>query len=433
MKIFFHNICIPFFILTFISSVIYGQTNVSGGIYTNTTWTLANSPYVVTDTVIVYPQVTLTIQPGVVVRFDNYKQIEIRQGALIATGSNTDSIIFTSNASSPSPGIYSGIYFNGGGHLTSKFSYCNFQFAEDGIRRCEQYLFYDTLTIKNCSFKNNMNGINSVLGYVTIDSSVFRNNSNYGIYNLYNGYISNCEINFNQFGLYKNYSVLMNHCKIKNNHFGLKNTYSSSISNCIIDSNFIGVDSIAGGSGLHFCEVKYNQYGVLDSANQFEVKNSTIDSNYFVGIQMQRNLWPTIATVTNCLIRYNGTGISDSGSVGQNIITRNIIENNSIGIELGSNNDQINCNRICNNIFYDLKFITTGNADISHNYWCTSDSASTAVNIFDGNDTTNSGLVNFMPLDTVQCYLCNPFDIYIYPTAAIGFSRTCLGRDRGAG
>ena len=45
------------------------QTNVSGGIYANTTWTLANSPYIVTDTVVVFPGVTLTIQPGVTVKF----------------------------------------------------------------------------------------------------------------------------------------------------------------------------------------------------------------------------------------------------------------------------------------------------------------------------------------------------------------------------
>src|SRR5256885_5347022 len=85
------------------------QTNVSGGIYTNTTWTLANSPYIVVDTVVVFPGVTLTIEPGVTVKFANNKKITIRQGTLIAIGTSSDSITFTSNSASPSPGIYSGV------------------------------------------------------------------------------------------------------------------------------------------------------------------------------------------------------------------------------------------------------------------------------------------------------------------------------------
>jgi hypothetical protein len=38
------------------------QTYVSGGIYANTTWTKAASPYVVTDHVVVFPGAKLTIE-----------------------------------------------------------------------------------------------------------------------------------------------------------------------------------------------------------------------------------------------------------------------------------------------------------------------------------------------------------------------------------
>src|ERR1051325_9880122 len=91
----------------------FAQTNVSGGIYSNTTWTLANSPYIVVDTVVVFPGVTLTIQPGVVVKFDSTKYLEVR-GNLVATGTITDSITFTSNTSSPGRGSWSKIYLNNG-------------------------------------------------------------------------------------------------------------------------------------------------------------------------------------------------------------------------------------------------------------------------------------------------------------------------------
>src|SRR5256885_5067751 len=82
------------------------QTNVSGGIFSNTTWTLTNSPYIVVDTVVVFPGVTLTIEPGVTVKFADGMYLEIRQGTFIAAGTATDSITFTSNSASPTMGIY---------------------------------------------------------------------------------------------------------------------------------------------------------------------------------------------------------------------------------------------------------------------------------------------------------------------------------------
>src|SRR6478609_5163556 len=96
------------FIMVFsiLLTVASGQTYVGGGIYTNTTWTLVNSPYVVTDTVVVFPGVTLTIEPGVVVKFDDHINIEIRNATLIAEGNSTDSIIFTSNSLIPTVGIW---------------------------------------------------------------------------------------------------------------------------------------------------------------------------------------------------------------------------------------------------------------------------------------------------------------------------------------
>src|SRR5438477_8961952 len=110
MKKFTKNILTAVILITVISFSVSAQTNVSGGIFANTTWTKANSPYIVVDTVVVFPNDTLTIEPGVTVKFNDNKILQIRQGGLIANGTITDSITFTSNNPTPTPGIYGGIY-----------------------------------------------------------------------------------------------------------------------------------------------------------------------------------------------------------------------------------------------------------------------------------------------------------------------------------
>ena len=86
------------------------ETSVSGTISSNTTWTLANSPYTVTNDITVDSGVTLTIEPGVEVKFDAGKKLEV-EGTLIARGTSSDKITFTSSAASPSAGDWGFIQF----------------------------------------------------------------------------------------------------------------------------------------------------------------------------------------------------------------------------------------------------------------------------------------------------------------------------------
>jgi RHS repeat-associated protein len=71
--------------------------NVSGDITTSTTWTLANSPYVVSGTINIQSPAVLTIQPGVVVKFDAGASLLAKAGAtLTANGTALAPITFTS-------------------------------------------------------------------------------------------------------------------------------------------------------------------------------------------------------------------------------------------------------------------------------------------------------------------------------------------------
>ena len=141
------NILTTIIIISVFSLSVTSQTNVSGGIYTNTTWTKVNSPYIVVDTIVVFPNIVLTIEPGVSVQFVDHKRLEIRQAKLIANGTNVDSISFTSNSATPITGIYPGIYLNGGS-LTSTFNYCNFDYATIGI----YVTVSDSVVVNNSDF-----------------------------------------------------------------------------------------------------------------------------------------------------------------------------------------------------------------------------------------------------------------------------------------
>lgn len=100
-----------------------GPTHVGGTITTNTTWLPANSPYVMDSDVTVNPSVTLTIQPGVVVKAGAPATRLMIHGTLNAQGTSANRIFFTSlkddtlagdtngdgTATTPAPGDWGGV------------------------------------------------------------------------------------------------------------------------------------------------------------------------------------------------------------------------------------------------------------------------------------------------------------------------------------
>ncbi|MBI3502962.1 MAG: PKD domain-containing protein [Bacteroidetes bacterium] len=96
---------------TLIFKIGYSQTNVSGFISSNTTWTLAGSPYIIVGNTLLDSGFTLTIDPGVMVKFNSKKSLQI-SGILRAIGTNTAQITFTSNTITPASGDWDYILFN---------------------------------------------------------------------------------------------------------------------------------------------------------------------------------------------------------------------------------------------------------------------------------------------------------------------------------
>ncbi|MEM2971866.1 MAG: right-handed parallel beta-helix repeat-containing protein [Candidatus Bathyarchaeia archaeon] len=88
---------------------ISSGTPVGGYISENTTWTLEESPYIFIDNVVVAPNITLTIEPGVAINFD-FWALNV-QGTLYARGNQTHRILFQSNETQIGPINSARIYF----------------------------------------------------------------------------------------------------------------------------------------------------------------------------------------------------------------------------------------------------------------------------------------------------------------------------------
>lgn len=139
-----------------------GPTNVSGTISANTTWTLANSPYVMTGNVTVATGVTLTVEPGVIVKGNaTGRQLKVN-GSLAAVGTSSAPITFTSSTDT-GPGQWWGLQFAAGAgvstlaHVVARFG----GISGGGDTNA-------TIEIKG--------------GTVTIEDSVVSQNLNSGIY-----------------------------------------------------------------------------------------------------------------------------------------------------------------------------------------------------------------------------------------------------------
>lgn len=326
------------------------QTYVSGGIYSNATWTLGGSPYIVTGNVAVFPGVSLTINPGVEIRFNDSTNLVIQHGVLNAIGTSADSITFTSNSPNPYMGIWGGIDFRDSAIIN--INYCNFKYSNIAINP----VFYPfALTfIKNSSFNNNnscIEGSSSVNNafFCHIDSCFFTNNGD-------------C--------VYNNYKVTNSKFINNNNGIMLVDVFSNtSIKNCTFCGN---INACLSVDTLIDCSFSQNNIGFNGHFNYFK-------GNVF---------------------RNNDTAIVCNIDFPDSMFNNNIY-NNHIGIILSFYYPPTSVfnNKICHNTLYNFKTIIGQNANFQNNCWCEIDSSAIAAKIYDGYDDFSLGLISFMPFN----------------------------------
>jgi len=351
-------------------SATSASTNVSGRISTNTTWTLANSPYIVVDDVVVEMNISLTIEPGVVVKFIDGTNLII-DGALIAQGNSTHKITFTSNSITLRPGNWGTIQFRD----TSIDEACIIDWAIIEYASAGITIYNSSPKISNSTLQLNTVGFKSESG-------------SYSAARIYNSIIFN-----NTYGV--------------SGSFGYYYYYPrSEIVHSLISNNTYGVQPSGGYLTIQESTISNNTYGIWSSWSTLRILGSNITHN-------THGIAADSATISKSIISENGKGISpkwyqmpgyppwyEQGtfSISYSTITANK-ENGIISNSYGTST--VHFSNIYGNTPYDVSNLAPydRNADVNatNNWWGTTDTTEIDQHIYDYYDDYNLRKVFYQP------------------------------------
>lgn len=372
-------------ILSLFVLISNAQTPLSGGIYQNTTWTKANSPYVITSPVVIFPNVTLTIEPGVKILVreqgngtsagTNY--LEVR-GRLQMVGTATDKIDFEGETQKTKVDGWYGIKIMRSQGATISADYFELSNAFYGF-------FVDTGTLPDSSVFNHCKWSYNNYAYNAVNYSIF----------------NNCEFSNNLNGITGNLLatrspwIVVNQSKFFNNGVGL-NPYGSlaAVNNSLFQSNPMAVSGI-GSIELQSDTFIQNQIAVRGISGKIE---QSVFNNNPQGIIECSEIH-----IKNIQLNGSNLGI-DMGE--RSILEQSVITNNvnavqiSSSLTFGSVYPVISQNRICFNSAYHVLNGSNLNLNLARNCFCERDSAAIDAKLFDGYDDITKGLFNFSVYDT---------------------------------
>ncbi|MCF8220122.1 MAG: hypothetical protein K9I97_01440 [Cryomorphaceae bacterium] len=352
------------------------QTIVSGGIYQNTTWTLANSPYQVNGSIVVFPGNTLTVEPGVTILINNTNAQNIyieTRGTLNMVG--TDQLPITVRALVDTTNIgWQGFVCTSsqGGVLNAdRFRISNAATPFDYESPVSLYQY------TNCRFSHCGEAI-------TVGNEVVLNN---------------CQFRGNEVAVYGWSYFTLNNCYFKDNGTAI-NAYSTAftLTNTTFQENTNGIVFSAGVfDSMYIADCVFQNNGsALSAPNNGIVENCTFLDNT-IGIQGSYN-----CQIQNNLFEYNDLGVNISVLTS---LTNNQINNNMGGVRISDISSTANApivqdNEICNNINFNVDNNTNVNYSLLSNCFCGLDSSSIEQYLLDGYDDITKGLINYQVFDT---------------------------------
>lgn len=160
--------------LLFLASAAF-STELKGPVSGNLS--LKDSPFHVVGDIVVMPEAQLTIEPGVLLKFDSTVVFRI-EGKLLAKGTAGRKIIFSAWKKNPQGAAWEGIQFTNRSSDESLLQYCRIEFARRGVS-----LFSVSPIITQCEIVNNSeDGIRCQVSRATISENLVKDNGGDGIF-----------------------------------------------------------------------------------------------------------------------------------------------------------------------------------------------------------------------------------------------------------
>ena len=365
---------LTFFILSF---NYFSQTTFSGGIYQNATWSLSGSPYIINGPVVVFPGVTLNIEPGVEIQINNLTNNNIyieTRGTINCVGTDALPIKIYPLYDTTNNVAWQGFVCTSsqGGVLNADrfqisnayfpFSYetplSNYQYTNCTFNRCFQAVTVgNAVNLSNCQFIDNEVGVYG-WSYFTIDNCLFKDNTT--SIQAYSTALTLTNSSFvdNQIGLSFSSnvfdSIYIADCQFLNNELAINSPNNGKIENCLFNDNTTAIQY------AYNCEIVNNEFFYNELALEASVN----------------------ATIHNNQINNNFGGLLISGVTNQ------------------QDSPQIYNNEICGNINYAVNNNTNMNYSLLSNCFCGLDSTEIEQMIIDGYDDITKGLINYQVYDS---------------------------------
>lgn len=410
----------------------FASTTVSGVIGADTTWTLGNSPYIVTGNVLVNSGVRLTIEPGVMVKFDAGKSIQIN-GELVARGASNNLIIFTSNTSA-TPASWGYIFFNGsvsatydgaGNYLSgSALEYCTAEYGGGGVNAIVQVSNSSPL-INHCTIQSS-GGVGLSLNGVTsarVTNNTVLNNAATGIMidgssvaNIVNNQVrNNAGIGINVAGFNQTSGNVQGNVVTSNGMVGIQATIGNQ--NGTIQDNIVSHNGTWGiyvngdftitrnlvfsnlGGGAYIDSLIEATQNIL-ADNQGRGYSASVFSPHFRHNAVVRNTgdYPVFYAA------YSGARDFTYNTITQNHATGPAPNNTAVLLHPGySGVPLLNNNNVFNNVATSAAstdYPSSVTINSKSNWWGTAIDAGVQAMIYDWNDDSSRAIVDYSPFLT---------------------------------